>query len=345
MHKYLNSTTRSVAWIKRTSENEELDTKPPYQRNPVWTIRQKTALITTILYEYPIPELYMQELTDAEGRQRFIIVDGQQRIKSVLDFVNNEFELSEEGSKWDGLRFEELSAEDRKKVYEYTFIVRVLPEISEPELREIFQRINRNTQALNPQELRHATYWGPFIKLQEEIAEYPVWDRFGLFSANDRKRMLDVEYVSELSIAYLNGLQNKKQKLEDYYILYEQDFEQAENLKEVFVKTLGELDSILPIEEKLRWRKKSDFYTLFYLFSKHVEKLPLSAEKRTLAKNELIDFSNNVDKLSAGLVDKTELPAEVAKYLEGVERAASDFGSRSRRYDSLLSSMRDIFTE
>ena len=63
----------------------------------------------------------------------------------------------------------DLSPDDRKKVFEYNFIVRLLPEMPDEELRAIFQRINRNTVTLNLQELRHATYWGPFIKLMEEV--------------------------------------------------------------------------------------------------------------------------------------------------------------------------------
>ena len=61
--RYLNTTHRSAVWFKKTFDAGDLVIKPPFQRNPVWSIRQKSSLIDTILLEYPIPELYMQEVT------------------------------------------------------------------------------------------------------------------------------------------------------------------------------------------------------------------------------------------------------------------------------------------
>jgi hypothetical protein len=174
----------------------------------------------------------MQELTDATGEQTHVVVDGQQRIRAVLSFLAGEFELDDESPSWAGLTFDDLALEDRKKLFEYNFIVRLLPEMPDEELRAIFQRINRNTVTLNPQELRHATYWGPFIKLMEELADLEFWNNAGIFSANDRRRMLDVEYVSELAIAVLNGLQNKKKNLEEFYQQYETKFESAQQLRD-----------------------------------------------------------------------------------------------------------------
>jgi hypothetical protein len=60
---------------------------------------------------------------------------------------------------------------DRKKIFEYNFVVRLLPEMPDDEVRIIFRRLNGNTMVLNAQELRHATYWGPFIKLMQELAD------------------------------------------------------------------------------------------------------------------------------------------------------------------------------
>src|SRR5437588_12971208 len=127
MHRYLNTTHRSVIWFKKAFEANELVISPPFQRNPVWSARQQAALIDTILLEYPIPELYMQDVTDAEGNQRYILVDGQQRIRAVLDYLAGEFELQDESPHWADMAFEELSSEGKKKVYEYNFVIRQLP--------------------------------------------------------------------------------------------------------------------------------------------------------------------------------------------------------------------------
>jgi len=177
MQKFLNTTHRSVIWFKKIFDAGDLIIRPPFQRNPVWSLRQQSSLIDTILLEYPIPEIYMQDLTGADGSQKHVLVDGQQRISTILSFVAGEFELEEESPGWAGMSFEDLSGQDRKKLYEYSFVVRLLPEMPDEEVRAIFQRLNRNTTVLNAQELRHATYWGPFIKLMEDISDWDFLER------------------------------------------------------------------------------------------------------------------------------------------------------------------------
>lgn len=344
MHKYLNTTHRAVIWFKKAFDANELVIEPPYQRNPVWSRRQQAALIVTILLEYPIPELYMQEITDEIGEQRHILVDGQQRIRSVIEFLDGQFELDDESESWAGLFFEDLTPEDRRRIFEYAFVVRLLPNIPETEVRQIFQRINRNTTVLNAQELRHATYWGPFIKLMDEISDYEFWSNSGIFSANDRRRMLDVEFISELAVAVLNGLQNKKKLLEEFYQQYETSFEDEERVRDLFRQTLGELHQILPEVSSFRWKKKSDFYTLFLVFAEHAASLPLTAEKRVIARERLIHFATLVDEaIKADGEDPPLITTDVRDYLRNVERAASDLGSRKERGEILNRVLEGVF--
>ena len=343
MQRYLNTTQRTVVWFKKTYEAGDVVIKAPFQRNPVWSDRQKSALIDTILLEYPIPELYMQELTDAGGDQKHVVVDGQQRIRAVLSFLAGEYELDDESPHWAGLSFDDLSPGDRKKVFEYNFIVRLLPEMPDEELRAIFQRINRNTVTLNLQELRHATYWGPFIKLMEELADLEFWSDASLFSANDRRRMLDVEYVSELSVAVLNGLQNKKRNLEEFYQQYETNFEEAQHLRGIFLKVVGEIEQLLPDLAKTRWRKKSDFYTLFLKLARHAVALPLAAEARKSASGVLLEIASTVDAVISEKVDSRSTDEDIQAYVKNVERAASDLGSRKAREVALDNKLLSVF--
>jgi Protein of unknown function DUF262 len=344
VHRFLSTTHRSVVWFKKSFEAGDLVIRPPFQRNPVWSKRQQSALIDSILLEYPIPELYMQDITDAEGNQKYILVDGQQRIRAVLDFLANDLELEDESPHWAGMTFEDLTADDKKKVYEYNFVIRQLPDIPDDEIRAIFQRLNRNTMTLNAQELRHATYWGPFIKLMEDISNYEFWDDSGIFSANDRRRMLDVEFISELSVAYLNGIQNKKKKLEEYYQQYEELFDEAATLQTMFVTVLGELAQVIPGLSKKRWRKRSDFYSLFLAFARNVEQLPLAAEKRDAARAILSEFAEQVDTvIRETLPEGAKVPKTVTDYVKNVERAASDLATRTERDRVLKEILVDVF--
>jgi hypothetical protein len=157
-------------------------------------------------------------------------------------------------------------------------------------------------------------------------------------------RMLDVEFISELAVAVLNGLQNKKKLLEEFYQQYETSFEDEERIRDLFRQTLGELRQIVPDIASLRWKKKSDFYTLFLVFADHLAALPLTAEKRALARQRLTEFAVAIDEAikADGEEDKPFAP-QVRDYLRNVERAASDLGSRKERADILNGVLDGVF--
>lgn len=353
MATYLKTAPRSVLWFKQVHERNELEMKPPFQRNPVWTDKQKSYLIDSILNEYPVPEIYMQEIVSDKGEVKYILVDGQQRIRAILEFVNNQFAIdSKDTPQWGDLTFEELRPEEKKRIYEYDFVARYLPDIDDTQIRAIFGRLNRNNVALNAQELRQSTYWGTFIKTMNEIAEYENWGKLDIFTSNDIKRMLDVEFVSVLTIAVLNGHQNKNLTLDKYYQLYEKEFEQRNYIKELFDSVLRELLAVMPTETS-RWYKRTDFYTVFLVFAKHKDKLPLSAEKRALAKSKLTTFGlqidsmvsiNKVEEESEAALESVNFPSNVLLYGQAM-RASTDLGSRRRREEALESELVELWVE
>lgn len=341
--KFLNTTTRNVHWLVKTHEAGELDMKPPFQRNPVWVHRQKSFLIDTILSGLPIPEIYMQDLVDDNGEAQYVVVDGQQRLRAVLEFIAGEYSLDPKDSPtWGDMYFDDLKLEDRKKIRQYDFVVRQLPELDDVQIREVFQRLNKNVAALNKQELRQATYWGPFINLMNEISDWDEWSDFGIFSSNDIRRMLDVELISEITIAVLNGHQNKKAKLEHYYQVYEESFEHGSYVKKVFRDVLGELEKLLPNMSKIRWSKKTDFYTLFLVMASHHEFLPLASDTRHRATEKLTEFASQVDEfVRSEEGDRQHLPKNVREYGAGI-RASTDLGSRKRRFEALDRELTEI---
>jgi hypothetical protein len=152
--------------------------------------------------------------------------------------------------------FDDLSEDERKRIYNYNFVVRVLPDLPEDELRAVFRRLNRNVVALNKQELRHATYWGEFIQSVENIADHESWAEVGLFTPNDIRRMIDIEYVSELAIGYSHGLQNKKESLDKWYEAYEKEFPDRRRTERAFNSTLQEIVSAIPRDHKNEMAKE-----------------------------------------------------------------------------------------
>ena len=344
MKNYLNTTTYNVSWFKKTYDAGELEMSPPFQRNPVWTEAQKSYLIDSILNGYPIPELYIQEKISADGKTKHVIVDGQQRIRSVLEFLRGDFKISEsESTNWRNFSFDDLSSEDKINFFSYKFVVRTLPDVTEDEIRSIFQRINKNNVALNAQELRQSTYTGEFIKSMNRISDREYWKDFGLFTPEKVRRMLDVEYISELAIAFLNGTQNKKDKLDHYYVLYETDYPDADLVEKTFDSVCGELAQVLPEIKKTRWCHLIDFYTLFLVLSNHHESFPLTKEGRISLHDKLIEFGtaiNMYQKREEGAPEPSN--PNISTYASGI-RNSSDLNARKNRYVALTAELGEIF--
>ena len=332
---YLHTTHRTVSWFNKALQRDELILSAPFQRNPVWTAAQKSYLIDTILLGLPVPELYMQDVVDAGGEEGHIVVDGQQRIRACLDYVTGQFGLegNDVSSRWRGLRFDDLKDDEKQALFGYKLVVRVLPAMSDEDLRRIFARLNRNVVALNPQELRNATYWGPFISLVQDMADSdPFWAESGLFSANDHRRMLDHEFISELLAGFMHGPMNKKDKLDHYYQMYEQEFDRRDEMRSVFMATTSEIAQILPRIAETRWRKKSDFYTLFLSLAKRSKRFPLAQDARERVQAKLYEFGSQVDAITQMDEQERENANDLAvRYARNVIAAASDRGSRVER--------------
>lgn len=335
---FLHTTHRTVTWFNGSEGRNELELRPPFQRKPVWTHAQKAYLIDTILSSLPVPEIYMQDTVDASGAERHVVVDGQQRIRACIEFVRGDFELLAEGSgQYAGSRFDNLPGPEKELVFGYKFVVRILPAMPEVQLRDIFQRLNRNVVALNAQELRHATYWGPFIKAIERLADDDkFWASSGLFTANDHRRMIDCEYISELAIAFLHGAQNKKDKLDHYYQLYEEEFEQQLELEQAFRDVTSEVAHLLPDLARTRWRRKSDFYTLFQVIADRIDVLPFARDERARVRQRLGWFGKHVTQaLKLEDADTGTVDPDVLTYARAVSRAASDKLNRLAREGAL----------
>jgi hypothetical protein len=336
--KFLNQTTHNISWFVKRHQAGELQLKAPFQRNPVWSDKQKSYLLDTILNGFPVPELYLQEFTDAQGNDRYIVVDGQQRLRACFEFIAGGYAMDGDDSPdFRDMKFTDLTEEQKKTIYSYNFVVRVLPDMDDAMLRAMFQRINRNTVALNRQELRHATYWGDFLQCVESLSDMEPWTALGVFSVNDVRRMLDVEYVSELVVAVLHGLQNKKEELDDWYKAYEKEFPQRKEVEHKFAKILGEILSIIPDGERTRWRKKSDFYSLFLALASVENRIPFASDERQAIRDALINFALSVDGFLSNAGDGVERPPEVVGYALAVERAASDIANRRTRHTALCS--------
>ncbi|MDA0799594.1 MAG: DUF262 domain-containing protein [Chloroflexi bacterium] len=64
---------------------------PTFQRDFVWELTRASKLIESILIGLPIPQIFLYE----QGRNNFLVIDGQQRLMSIYYFMKGRFPKSE----------------------------------------------------------------------------------------------------------------------------------------------------------------------------------------------------------------------------------------------------------
>ena len=329
MNNALPTTHRTTEFHKWDKEGR-MELMPPYQRKPVWSLRNKSYLIDTILHSLPVPEIYLQINTDTTGNTKYGVVDGQQRIRAILEFIEGAYAILEDQSKeFGGKRFADLDDDEKTKFWDYQLVVRELKTSSEEEIREIFQRLNKYSVPLNPQELRHSTYTGDFIKLVEELGVHPFWIDNKILSPSSIRRYKDAEFVSELLIGTWEGVQQQDSKnLDRFYQKYDARFRDRDRWQKHFIYTMLLIQDIFGVG-KLRgthWNKKIDFYALFITISELLKSHNIPISNRQKIKEELVEFRRcvNVQKENA-----TSKP--VRDYFETIHGAVGNKDKREKR--------------
>lgn len=324
---------QNIGWFKREFEDDALDLSPSFQRRPLWDDEQASYLIDSILNDFPIPEVYIRSTSTPEGKTVHEVVDGQQRLRSIIKFFQNDLELfgPEVSADLTGLQFEDLEESEKTKFWAYKLAIRQL-EATDVEIKEIFRRLNLNVVELNDAELRNADLEGDFISLVEDLADDPWWVDRGIVTVKEIRRMLDVEYVSELLVGLMAGPQDKKKTLDDFYYDYDADFPEASQWRRRFVTTRDVVEDILE-DDIRRWRSKSEFYSLFLAVGEYVyEGVRFSASEIAAIQKSLKGFRTKVDAAKKRDNEK-DYGVTVHSYADAVTRAASDLSRRVTRID------------
>ncbi len=151
--------------------------RPQYQRRPVWDNKKKSRLIESLLMNVPIPPIYLYE----NDFNRYEVMDGQQRLNSILEFYSNRLKLSSldswkilNGKTYDDLPQKVQRGLDRRRIAATVIVSDLSDKPYGPDdiRRQVFDRLNTGGLGLNPQELRNCLYPGEFNKLIISLAGY-----------------------------------------------------------------------------------------------------------------------------------------------------------------------------
>jgi hypothetical protein len=268
--------TQALSWFYGEDKKQTLVLNPKYQRNPIWSLGQKCFLIDSLISSSPIPQVFINIKTAGAGRDRktsYEVVDGQQRLRAILEFMNDEYPLvrttvrsypvSDIYEPHVNKKYSELPANLQEAIWNYPLAVQELRGWSDAEIRALFRRLNYVVERLSKQELRHSQYFGEFVEAVEDLATDPFWDEIELFTRRDSQRMKDVEFISELFVLVIDGVQDGQKSLDKFYADYDVLFPKRYNYVAKFKQIISSLQTLEPFLIDSRYTKKADFYALF----------------------------------------------------------------------------------
>lgn len=166
---------------------------PDFQREYVWDNPKASRLIESLLLNIPIPVLYFAENEHAN----YEIVDGHQRVFSVVRYLDNQFSLSglRISQEFKGKRFHQLPEREQRFLKTRVMRAIIIGYKSSSSMKfEVFERLNTGGLALNAQEIRNALYHGRLNDLLKDLEKADDF-RALISSKNPRKRMVDRELV------------------------------------------------------------------------------------------------------------------------------------------------------
>lgn len=185
----------------------KLDVRPKYQREFVYSGKQRNAVIETITKDFPLNVMYWMV---KEGGDSYEMLDGQQRTISIGQYVSGKFSLNDRF-------FYNLTPEEQKQILDYELMI-YFCEGTDKERLDWFHTINIAGETLTNQEIRNAVYTGPWLsdaKLKFSktgCAAYRLADDGGVLLKGSPIRQ---DYL-ETALSWIND-----GKIEDYMAKYQ----------------------------------------------------------------------------------------------------------------------------
>lgn len=289
---------------------------PDFQRKFVWTVKQSSRFIESLLIGVPIPSLMFYK--DANSTQ--LIVDGQQRIKSIIFFIGDDSidltKLSEDErkrykyqltglapeSKYNGKTFEQLDEIDKRKIlFESILDINLITLSDTDDLSSIyylFERINTGGTPLKPQEIRNCICAGKFNEFLLKLNDYPTWRKF-FDESNAVDHLQDVELILRFFALY-DRVELYKSPMKDYLTDYMK-----------MMKNISDEDETAK-EELFKLTIESVY---LHLGSRAFR--PNNGINSSIFDSVMLAFAKNIDKVPSDIKDKYDrlcTNQEYAKY-------------------------------
>jgi len=346
--KSFDSRTYSINDFVDWEKQGQLELNPAFQRRPVWSEKAKSFLMDTIIRGKPIPKFFIRQKLNVTTRTSIReVVDGQQRLRSILSFVKDGFVISKsQNAEYGGIRFSQLPEDVQAQVLSYEISVDLLINLPDAEVLDIFSRLNSYAVILNEQEKLNAEYFGPFKILSDSIGRKynDYWLKNTILTQRQILRMAEVNLVADLLISILEGVRGKK-RIAGYYKQYEKNFpHEPSDLEGKFDAIVGHIRKIFP--EGLSGSEFSRpflYYSLFNAVTHCLYGLPgMDVPRIDLNSDAAVEIARNglerVEVLFT-VEDTGELSVGEREFLQNSRRATTDQSVRDARAEFLLGLM------
>lgn len=322
-----------------------LQLSPKFQRRDVWSEKAKSYLVDTIISGKPIPKILLTQ--DLRGRKNIrIIIDGQQRLRAIIGYINDEFSIKKvHNEEYGGKKFSDLDEDVQSEILKYEIGTDLIYDLNTEDTLDIFSRLNTYSVRLNNQELLNASYLGGFkqssYKLGHRYAEF--WKENNIITDKQIARMAEAELASDLLVVVLDKVQSSK-SISKYYDDYDDDdklplVNKAAGKFEEVIKWIG---AIYPENElkQTNYSRVQLFYSLFCVVAHGLYGISnVKSDRIRINKGNIGRLRSRLDDISARY-DNPDSP-ELVKLVDSSRRGTTDVGRRIERAEIIIDMIRE----
>ncbi len=327
---------------------KRLELNPEFQRRAVWTPTARSYLVDSVLRGLPIPKIYLRTKIDVTTKQSIReVVDGQQRIRAILDFAEDRFQLTRRAGEFSGLKYSTLSETLQAGFLGYAIAVDQLLNATDDEVLEVFSRLNSYSVALNGAEKRHAKYQGDFKWAVHEASKRwsILWDTYHVVSVRQRVRMLDDSLMAEMFGILLHGVSDGGEgNIKKLYDRHEKAFPEEDTTVASLNRVLRYFIDTLAVDLRdTALLGAPHFLMLFAALAHALVGIP-QGELDTLPPRSEGVLSNPTSALAnlmllASVIEADTPPAQFAGFWLASKSSTHRIGSRAKRFPTYYSAL------
>lgn len=173
------------------------------QRNNVWSLEQKSLFIHSLMYGFPFPPAYAQDLGDDQNKGELWLLDGKQRLTTVIDFLEDKFKMHKNtpkvfGYEVAGKKFSELPEQFQDEIKDTNFTIYQMRGMTDEERDEMFVRLNKGTPLSRIESIR--AMYSQLIPQLDSIANLEFFKMDVGLTKSAKNRFTDQELILQTAI-------------------------------------------------------------------------------------------------------------------------------------------------